>query len=168
MSCTVFREELLARQKEFNSEIMAQLYQWHLWQTKEKGNDGLPKSIQDKCKQIFLSADTKSSALPKDVVCELKDLNLSPVEEYLTPSGYSLDALVEIKGTKIGVEVDGPSHFIDREPNGSTLLKRMQVGAIDEIPLVSSIPYVEWDNFGKDEGKKQQFLQSMFESKLTL
>ena len=157
-----FREELYARQNEFNSEGMAQLYQWHLWQTKEKANDGLPKSIQDKCKQIFLSAETRSSALQKDVVRELRALNLTPVEEYRTPSGYSLDALVEIEGNKVGVEVDGPSHFIDREPNGSTLLKRRQVTTIDKIHLVS-VPYWEWNKLGKDRSKKRQYLQTLFE-----
>jgi hypothetical protein len=45
---------------------------------------------------------------------------LDPKEEFLTKSGYSLDALVVVNGEKIGVEVDGPSHFVGT--NGRTLL----------------------------------------------
>eukprot|EP00956_Cyclotella_meneghiniana_P040619 scaffold200815_cov53-Cyclotella_meneghiniana.AAC.2 len=164
---TAFREVLLDRQYESNIEGMRQLYQWHLWQTKEKANKGLPASLQDKCKQAFLSAGTKTSTLQKDVVRELKNMNLNPVEGYRTKSGYSLDALIEIKGKKVGVEVDGPSHFIDREPNGPTLLKRRQVRSIDEIPLVS-MPYWEWDQLGNDRGKKRKYLQFLLGSKLKM
>ena len=157
---SAFRQELLNRQNEFIDENLRQLYQWHLWQTKEKSNDGLPDSFRDKCKQIFSSADTRSSALQKDVVSELKSIGLHPVEEYLTESGYSIDALVEINGKKVGVEVDGPSHFIGRRPNGRTLLKRRQVESIDRIPLVS-VPYWEWKELRKNRDKKQKYLLSL-------
>eukprot|EP00956_Cyclotella_meneghiniana_P044967 scaffold346563_cov126-Cyclotella_meneghiniana.AAC.1 len=60
MRGTAFREELVARQNEFNTEELTQLYRWHLWQTKEQSNDGLPESLQNKCKHVFLSADTRS------------------------------------------------------------------------------------------------------------
>eukprot|EP00956_Cyclotella_meneghiniana_P012854 scaffold18306_cov62-Cyclotella_meneghiniana.AAC.1 len=101
---SAFRQELLNHQIELIDENFRQLYQWHLWQTKEKSNDGLPDSLLDPCKQIFLSADTRSSALQKDVVSKLTSIGLNPVEEHVTESGYSIDALVEINGNKIGVE----------------------------------------------------------------
>jgi hypothetical protein len=82
-----------------------------------------------------------------------------PEEEVLTASGYRLDALVEVNGIKVGIEVDGPSHFINREPTGSTLLKRRQVNKLDDIRIVS-VPYWEWNKLGKDSVKKQQYLQS--------
>ena len=72
-----------------------------------------------------------------------------PEEEVLTPSGYRLDALVEVNGEKVGIEVDGPSHFVNREPTGSTLLKRRQVSTLDYIRIVS-VPYWEWNKFGND------------------
>eukprot|EP00956_Cyclotella_meneghiniana_P040621 scaffold200815_cov53-Cyclotella_meneghiniana.AAC.4 len=162
-----FRDELRDRQRDFTKEELRQLHQWHLWQTKELANGGLPKSMQDKCEQMFLSSGTTSSKLQKDVVRELKDLSLNPFEEYQTQSGYSLDALIEIKGKKVGVEVDGPSHFIGREPNGSTLLKKRQIRSIDEIPLVT-VPYWEWDKLGNDRGKKQKYLQTLLGSKLNM
>ena len=162
-----FRDELHDRQKDFTEEELRQLHQWHLWQSKEKFNDGLSKLLQDKCKQIFLSAGTTSSALQKDVIHVLKDMNLNPVEEYQTQSGYSLDALVEIEGKGVGVEVDGPFHYIGRKPNGSTQLKRRQVTTIDKIHLVS-VPYWEWSKLGKDWGKKQKYLRALLDSKLTI
>jgi hypothetical protein len=84
---------------------------------------------------------------------------MSPEGEVLTPSGYRIDALVEVNGEKLGIEVDGPSHFINREPTGSTLLKRRQVSNLDGICIIS-VPYWEWDQLGKDRVKKQQYLRS--------
>ena len=98
------------------------------------------------------------SKLQDDVISELLSIGLHPEEEVLTKSGYRLDALVEVHGKKIGIEVDGPSHFVGRKPTGSTLLKRRQVNTLDEILLIS-VPYWEWNKFGKDGGKKQQYLR---------
>ena len=67
---------------------------------------------------------------------------------------------MEVNGKKIGVEVDGPTHFIGRNPSGSTILKHRQVTNLDGIPVVS-VPYWEWDKLGKDSEKKQQYLHSL-------
>ena len=87
-------------------------------------------------------------------------MGLELEEEVLTKSGYRIDALVEVNGKKIGVEVDGPTHFIGRNPSGSTILKHRQVSNLDGIPVVS-VPYWEWNKLGKDGEKKQQYLQSL-------
>ena len=157
---SAFCQELLDRQNDFIDEHLSQLYQWHLWLTKERSNDALPESLRDRCKHLLLSADTTSSAFQNDVVSELTSIGLNPVEEYLTESGYSIDALVEINGNSVGVEVDGPSHFIGRQPNGATVLKRRQVKSIDRLSLVS-VPYWEWNKLRKDRDKKQKYLQSL-------
>ncbi|KAL7427211.1 hypothetical protein ACHAXM_000743 [Skeletonema potamos] len=62
-------------------------------------------------------------------------------------SGYRMDAIVEVNGNgkTIGIEVDGPFHFIGKVPS------------IDGIDLVS-VPYWEWNKLGKDEVKKQVYL----------
>jgi hypothetical protein len=91
----------------------------------------------------------------------LSSIDMPPEEEVLTASGYCLDALVEVNGTKVGIEVDGPSHFINREATGSTLLKRRQVSTLDGICIVS-VPYWEWDEFGRDRAKRQEYLRSKF------
>ncbi len=54
-------------------------------------------------------------------------LGLRPEEEVVLHEGYSLDFVVEWRGERIRVEVDGPSHFQSREPNSATLLKRRQL-----------------------------------------
>jgi hypothetical protein len=78
----------------------------------------------------------------------------------IASSGYRLDALVEVNGIKVGIEVDGPSHFMNQEPKGSTLLKRRQVNNLDYIPIIS-VPHWEWQKLGSDHLKKQIYLRSI-------
>ena len=92
-------------------------------------------------------------------------MGLELEEEVLTKSGYRLDALVEADGKKVAIEVDGPSHFLGRNPTGSTILKHRQVTNLDGIPIVS-VPYWEWralDKLDKDirSEKKQQYLREL-------
>ena len=100
------------------------------------------------------------SALQNDVISELTSIGLQPEEEVLTERGYRLDALVEVNGKKIGIEVDGPSHFLGRKPTGNTILKHRQVINLEGIPVIS-VPYWEWDKLRKDSDKKQQYLRSL-------
>jgi hypothetical protein len=102
-------------------------------------------SLRDKCQKAFISALTHSSNLQADVTFELSSIGLHPEEEFLTRTGYRLDALVEVKEAKVGiVEFDGPSHFVGRKAMGWTLLKHRQVSILDKI-LVVSVPYLEWN-----------------------
>ena len=78
----------------------------------------------------------------------------------LTINGYRLDALVEINQNKIGVEVNGSSHFLGRQPKGSTLLKRRQVANLEGIEIVS-VPHWEWNMHRNDNDKKQQYLRAL-------
>ena len=77
-----------------------------------KSDVRLLPSLQDKCQKAMISALTQSSVLQADVIFELSSIGLSPEKEFPTHTGYHLDALVEVKGTKFGVEVDGPSHLV--------------------------------------------------------
>ncbi|KAL7523151.1 hypothetical protein ACHAXR_000043, partial [Thalassiosira sp. AJA248-18] len=81
-------------------------------------------------------------------------------EEVLTKGGYRLDALVSVNGSKVGIEVDGPTHFVGRKPTGSTILKHRQVTRLEGIPIVS-VPYWEWDDLEKDNVKKQRYLRAL-------
>jgi hypothetical protein len=159
-----FTQLLLDRQAEFTEEGLCQLHQWHLWQAKEssKPKSGLPQSMIKRCHHAFTNGDEIVSELQRDVMASLVAIGLKPEEEFLTQSGYSIDALVEIRGEKIGVEVDGPSHFIGYKPKGHTLLKRRQVAGIDGIPIVS-VPYWEWNRLGKDKGKKKKYLETLLD-----
>ena len=67
---------------------------------------------------------------------------------------------MEVNGKRVGVEVDGPSHFIGRKPAGSTILKRRQISAVEGIAFVS-VPYWEWYELGDLKGK-QSYLRSPF------
>jgi hypothetical protein len=150
---------------DFIVEGYRQLYQWQLWQDKLKSGINLPSALREKCRKAFLLRLPRPSRFQDDVVSELSSIGLRPEEEELTPSGYRLDAIVEVNGMKVGIEVDGPSHYLNREPTGSTLLKRRQVSTLDDIPIIS-IPYWEWDEFGMDRAKKQQYLRSKLDAKL--
>jgi hypothetical protein len=148
----------------FSIENLSQLHQWHLWQTKEKSRTGLPDVLRDGCYTTFTSKAPRPSKFQDDVIVQLSSIGLNPKEEVLMDSGYRIDALVKVNGKTIGVEVDGPSHFIGRSksPLARTILKRRQVPSIDAIKLVS-VSYWEWDNLGMDEAKKQDYLRELLE-----
>jgi hypothetical protein len=119
----------------------------------------MPPALRKKCHQAFVSQPYCLSSLQNDIISVLSSIGMLPEEEVLTLSGYRLDALVQVNGEKVGIEVDGPSHFVNREATGSTLLKHRQVNNLDDIRIVS-VPYWEWGEFGKDRAKKQQYLLS--------
>jgi len=154
-----FMNALQAKANDFGWKDLRQLHQWQLWQDELKSGINLPPALCEKCRQVFVSESCQSSRLQDDVVSVLSSIGLHPKEEVLTPCGYRLDALVEVNGMKVGIEVDGPSHFINREATGSTLIKRRQVSTLDDIRIVS-VPYWEWNKLGKDSVKKQQYLRS--------
>ena len=62
----------------------------------------------------------------------------------ITPQGYSLDALVHVAGRDVGIEVDGPRHFLGRAPTGRTLLKRRQLRAANWALV--AVPYWDWNS----------------------
>jgi hypothetical protein len=157
---TDFIDVCQAKANDFGMEECRQLHQWQLWQIELKSGTNLPPALREKCCQAFVSQSYRSSRFQDDVISVLSSIGMSPEEEVLTPCGYRLDALVEVNGEKVGIEVDGPSHFINRDLTGSTLLKRRQVSTCDGIHIVS-VPYWDWDKFGlEDHTKKQQYLRS--------
>jgi len=158
----VFINACVEKKDGFEIENFSQLHQWLLWQTKEKSNAGLPEELQDRCYEAFTSVDPTASKLQDDVVAQLSLIGLKPQEEVLMESGYRIDAIVEVNGKQVGIEVDGPCHFIGSStlPLARTILKKRQVPAIDGIALVS-VPYWEWSKLGKDEVKKQEYLKEL-------
>jgi len=156
---TDFIAALQAKANDFGLDGYSQLHQWQSWQDELKSGINLPPALRDKCRQAFVSESYQSSNFQDDVISVLSSIGMLPEEEVLTASGYRLDALVEVNGVKVGIEVDGPSHFINQRPTGSTLLKSRQVSTFDGIEIVS-VPYWEWDEFGTDRAKKQEYLRS--------
>jgi len=159
---SVFNNEFinacLKRKNDFILENLTQLHQWQLWQEDLKSDISLPSSLKKKCYETFISEDPSPSKLQDDVVSILSSIGLQPQEEVLIKNGYRIDAVVELNGQQVAVEVDGPSHFIGRELTGSTILKHRQVTNIDGIQVVS-VPYWEWNQLKNHTKKKKQYLQ---------
>ena len=98
------------------------LHQSQLWQQELESGIELPQSLQEKCRHAFISQGYSESKLQDDVAGELKAAGLYLDEEVLLGSGYRVDALVKVvDGRKMAVEVDGPFHFIQMLPTGSTI-----------------------------------------------
>lgn len=154
----LFIDVVLEKIDEFKVAQLRQLYQWHLWQKEKKSSNGLPFAFEGKCYKAFISTEPRGSCFQMDVMSVLRSIGLSPKEEYLTSKGYSLDALVEVNGNKIGIEVDGPTHFIGKEPTGNTTLKQRQVKTLEGISLVS-VPYWRWTEQGQDSRVKKDYLR---------
>jgi hypothetical protein len=131
-----FMIALQAKANDFGTEDYFQLHQWQLWQDEIKSGINLPPTLCEKCCQAFVSQPYCLSSLQNDVISVLSSIGICPKEEVLTLSGYRLDALVKVNGMKVGIEVDGPSHFVNQEPTGSALLKRRQVNTLDGICII--------------------------------
>jgi len=164
---SVFNDEFinacLQKENDFIVENLRQLHQWQLWQKELDSNVRLPSSLQQKCYDAFISRVPEPSKLQDDVISQLSSMDLELEEEVLTKSGYRIDALVEVNGKKIGVEVDGPSHFLGRNRTGSTILKHRQVTNRENIPVVS-VPYWEWNKlgkYGKNRDKKEKYIRDL-------
>jgi len=161
---SVFNNEFInacsKKENHFIPEALAQLHQWQLWQDEIKSDISLPLSLKKRCYEAFISQEFSPSKLQGNVVSSLLSMGLQPQEEVLMKSGYRIDAVVEVNGKQIAVEVDGPSHFVgkSRERTGSTILKHRQVAALDGM-LVVSIPYWEWNKLKKDSKKKELYLR---------
>jgi len=155
-----FINACLRKEHDFIVDELFQLHQWQLWQDEIKSDISLPASLKKRCYEAFISRIPRQSKLQDDVVSFLSAMGLQPQEEVLLKSGYRIDAVVEVDGKQIAVEVDGPSHFIGRDPKGRTILKHRQVAALDGMKVVS-IPYWEWNELKNNSEKKKQYLQSL-------
>ena len=145
------------RWAEIDVEGKRQLYQWHLWREELTSDIRLPSTLEGECYQAFLSTSPTMSALQGDVISELVASGLRPDCEVLTKRGYRIDAIVEVNGKMIGIEVDGPSHFAGRNLTGNAVLKRRHITGIEGISLVS-VPYWEWNAVENNRGKRRQYL----------
>ena len=151
-----FIDILVKRFDELDKEGLCQLHQWNTWRKETTNNAPLPLDLEERCFHEFTSQTLNQSNLQKAVISELVSMGVQLEEEAQTSSGYYLDALVDVDGKKIGLEIDGPTHFIGRRPTGSTILKRRQV-KVDGVPLVS-VPYWEWNEL-KTSAEVQEYLR---------
>jgi RAP domain/FAST kinase-like protein, subdomain 1 len=158
-----FAQTLLSRDPSmfFGVEELCQLHQFLLWCKEQTGAacSWFPVERSQQCRKAFVADEVAPSRLQNDVVAALEKLqDVSHVEvEVLTESGYSIDAVAVFQGNRIGIEVDGPSHFVgqSQSPNGATLLKQRQLRALEDWKLVS-IPYWEWNEIDKKGSSKER------------
>jgi RAP domain len=162
----------------FSVEGLRQLHQIQLWCKEKNGatRSWYPDDLSQRCREAFVSTEASPSRLQNDVVKALGKLqDVNCVEfEVSTNSGYSLDAGIIFHGERIGVEVDGPSHFVgqSQSPNGKTVLKHRQLRALEGLKLVT-IPYWEWKGIGKGSSKekrekKQRYLEKLLDEAIVV
>ena len=129
----------------WNDIQLSQLHQFLLWATAERkllSAEALPSALPGACLAAFTSSPAQPSLLQLQVAEQLQVLGYRDVEhEHATEEGYSIDLVVKASGLRVGVEVDGPSHFLgDSEvPTGATRLKRRQLRAFGWALL--PVPY---------------------------
>ena len=118
----------------------------------------LPAKLVTQCAVAFHATPNHRSQLQRPVADALRALGLDPREEVRTAQGYSLDAVVCVRGVQVAVEVDGPSHFVGRTQKltGATALKRRQLHAFG-WPLLA-VPYWEWERL-RGRGEQLEYLQ---------
>jgi hypothetical protein len=152
---------------------LSQLHQFHLWCKENNAADWFSDELKSRCRDAFVSPKNKTSRFQEHVVASLGSLpEVSQVqEEVRTKVGYSLDAFIVYRGDRVGVEIDGPSHFVGRSstPTGSTVLKHRQLRALEGWKLIS-IAYREWDEICDDaslgptlKSRKQAYLRNLLD-----
>ena len=159
VNCCAAHEALGA----FGAEALRQLHQWQLWRDErvERGEAGgasawppLPSELAARCRAAFTAEEGRPSMLQRQVEGTLAAIGLPPRSEVLTPLGYSLDAVIEVGGSEVAVEVDGPTHFVGQTPTGATALKRRQLRAAGWSLVV--VPYWEWNALGRDNDEARE------------
>jgi len=161
----LFTARCLLFEQAFSPGELCQLHQWQLWRD-EKSADWppLPPSLAQRCRDAFVGDEGRPSKLQSQVADALRAMGLQVQEEVRTSLGHSLDAVVQLDGREVGVEVDGPSHFVGRTPTGSTALKRRQLKAAGWTLL--PVPYWEWNDLGRGNLEARRRLRFAYLSRL--
>jgi len=105
----------------------------------------LPAPLRKRAWKSFTSSTAHPSRLQRSVGKALGDLGIEAQLEQRIGEGYSIDMMVVTRdGSRIAIEVDGPSHFLTatHTPNGATQLKRRQLRNFGYE--VVSLPFWEW------------------------
>lgn len=124
---------------------MSRLHQYRLWCDERKMQSGLPEPLAAECKRAFSCTQVSPSVLQREVAATLDMLNLAPMHEHRLTEGYTLDIACEYRGVLVGIEVDGPQHFLGNlkgTPTGATQLKRRQLKHLGYRVL--AVPYFKW------------------------
>jgi hypothetical protein len=111
----------------------------------DSGEIGFLKSLQSK----FSDTEISSSTLHRQASDALKTLKIEHVSEYIDPkTGYSID--MYLPTSNVGIEVQGPSHFVTDLETGSSILRpadRLKHKALFEVSGMRMVQVTPW-NFG--------------------
>jgi hypothetical protein len=151
---------------DFDDEGLCQLHQWNIWRKQINSTHVLAESFAQLCHNKYASRLDQStqSRLQNDIISELRSMGFNPNEEVQLQSSCVVDATIEMDGNKIAIEVEGPTHFIGKQLDGSTTLKHRQITRIDKIPLVY-VPYWEWNALQTSE-EKHDYLWSKLNARI--
>ena len=167
----LFTARCLLFEQAFSPSELCQLHQWQLWRDERSADwPPLPPSLAQRCRDAFGEGGSRPSQLQSQVADALRAMGLQVQEEVRTSLGHSLDAVVLVDGREVGIEVDGPSHFVGRTPTGSTALKRRQLKAAGWTLL--PVPYWEWAEVGRSNPQARrrlrfEYLSSLLEPRMT-
>jgi len=146
---------------------LSQLYQALMWYNQENNGESLsfPPELEEECKSAFMKQQESSAS--KELLTEIMNTFQAIIQEdeqtmdlvidspQCSETGYNFEFVLKSQSEDdIGIEINGPSDFINQLPNGSTLLKRRQISKLGNTPFVS-IPHWEWEElmrpyFGED------------------
>ena len=171
---------------ELTSDARCQLFQCHLaflqpmaeQESAPQGHPPGPPSHHNSCLPAPVleaaraswqasATDTTASRLQRQVHAALCTMGFDCELEALTEDGlFSVDIMVHVGGRKVGVEVDGPTHFTTNTPYlalGPTQLRRRLLVGRGRCDAVVSVPFFEWDAM---DGDDQQQVESYLRAKL--
>jgi len=151
-------------------ENLYQIYQAYLWFTCEHGQTSvLPNSLLKECIMAFATQENIASDHLKDVLVIFKSLGFKSKEDLLCPkTGYGIDAVITHEDSpQVAIVADGPTHFVDYNPTGNTILKHRQLGNLGDRPILV-VPYWEWnqitDGQRNEIKRKEEYLQRALDS----
>jgi hypothetical protein len=113
------------------------------------------------------SALTIQSNTQKAVLGALARLGIQFRPEAATADGlFVVDAMVELEGAVVAVEVDGPSHYSSNPPFlalGPTLLRRRILAP--RVCAAVSVPFYEWDELcGRPEAEEEYIARKVHDA----
>jgi hypothetical protein len=120
------------------SEERKQLFQCVLWLEAQHSGVAVPAQLADACKRAWM--EQRHNPIPSRVqlevlavVRQLPGCSGATCEQATDDGLFSIDIAVQLPdGSRLAVEVDGPSHFLSNQPgrlDGATLLRNRMLEA---------------------------------------
>ena len=144
---------------------LTRLHQWQLWHEERGVEKPLAPGLAARCLSAMSSTRVQTSWMQTDVGHALREIGMEPEAEVRTPEGYRLDFVIHVDGERVGIEVDGPNHFVANTilSTASTHLKHRQLCRLSSLRTLI-IPYFRWNETGHTLGRKRRYLKLLVQS----